>query len=350
MTAEIRFWKIENDKLAPVSPSKLDLEQKLEDWLEKDIAILDRKLLVIGRQVPTAYGKYIDLLCMDAEGDLVIVELKRGMTPREVTAQALDYASWVQGLSREQVVTLADAYLRSRPGEKLNLEERFRDTFKADLPEVLNGAHSMLVVAAAIDESTERIIRYLSETYGVGINAATFQVFESGADKFLGRVFLIPPGQVEQNSSEKAPGKRARNMTMEELAAAAKATEVSGLYHPLVHALSKSLKKAPTRTSLAFSGEYNGMQAVMIGLIPTQSSAEQGLKFQIYLMRFTQRFGVSAADLIAALPETKHPWAYVNSPDPQYGGYEGFFRTPAEVERFCRLLGGVVVQADPANS
>ena len=50
---------------------------------------------MIGREVETDFGGSIDILCIDAEGDLVIVELKRDRTPREVTAQALDYASWV---------------------------------------------------------------------------------------------------------------------------------------------------------------------------------------------------------------------------------------------------------------
>ena len=55
--------------------------------------MLDPDLLVIGRQVPTGFGGTVDLLCLDPTGALVVVELKKGKTPREVTAQALDYAS-----------------------------------------------------------------------------------------------------------------------------------------------------------------------------------------------------------------------------------------------------------------
>jgi len=66
--------------------------------------------------VETAYGKFIDLLCMDSEGTLVIVELKRDKTPREVTAQALDYASWVKTLNAEEIEKIAAAYFK---GESL---------------------------------------------------------------------------------------------------------------------------------------------------------------------------------------------------------------------------------------
>jgi hypothetical protein len=46
------------------------------------------------------------LLCIERTGDLVIVELKRDKTPREITAQTLDYASWVTELSRERISAL----------------------------------------------------------------------------------------------------------------------------------------------------------------------------------------------------------------------------------------------------
>jgi RecB family endonuclease NucS len=99
MGAEVHLWRVgDDDQLIEVGRTPLDLESRLEKWLERDISILDPALLVIGRQVQ-ATGGPIDLLCIDGEGDLVIVELKRHRTPREVTAQALDYASWVAGLS-----------------------------------------------------------------------------------------------------------------------------------------------------------------------------------------------------------------------------------------------------------
>ena len=74
-------------------------------------SVLDPNLLVIGREVETDFGGFIDILCIDAAGDLVIVELKRDKTPREVTAQALDYASWVANLSNERVTSIANDHL-----------------------------------------------------------------------------------------------------------------------------------------------------------------------------------------------------------------------------------------------
>ena len=100
MPEEIRLWRVfEQDQLREINQSSLNFESRLQDWLEKDISILDKNLLVIGREVETDYKGFIDLLCIDALGDLVIVELKRDKTPREITAQALDYGSGVVDLS-----------------------------------------------------------------------------------------------------------------------------------------------------------------------------------------------------------------------------------------------------------
>lgn len=94
MTQDVRVWRIsDHDTLNELQRSRLDLEARLEDWLAADIGVLDDDLLVIGRQVETDFGGVIDLLCMDASADLVVVELKRDKTPRQIVAQTLDYAS-----------------------------------------------------------------------------------------------------------------------------------------------------------------------------------------------------------------------------------------------------------------
>ena len=115
MAEDVRIWEIlEEDRLEEMKKTRLDLEARLEKWLEQDISILSSDLLVIGRQVDTDFGGFIDLLCLDYNGDVVIVELKRDKTPREVTAQALDYASWVVALSNDKITEIAKGGDRER--------------------------------------------------------------------------------------------------------------------------------------------------------------------------------------------------------------------------------------------
>ncbi len=94
MAQEVRLWQITGeDHLDELERDKLNLEGRLEKWLETDISMISNELLVIGRQVQTVFGGIIDILCLDNNGDVVIVELKRDKTPRDITAQVLDYAT-----------------------------------------------------------------------------------------------------------------------------------------------------------------------------------------------------------------------------------------------------------------
>jgi hypothetical protein len=200
MSDGVRVWAVdESDSLKEMEPSKLDYEDRIENWICDNVSVLvpdDSGLMVIGRQVITTFGGRIDLLCMNAEGDLVIVELKRDRTPREITAQALDYASWVQGLTAQQVEEVANEYLKGKL-----LSDAFEETFDKEYSEVIvNGQHSIKIVASSIDDSTERIIRYLSGK-GTAINFVRFHLFKSADGKEqLVRTFVVPPGQAEEDS------------------------------------------------------------------------------------------------------------------------------------------------------
>ena len=65
----IRLWAVNSTGVKEIERTRLDMEEKLENWLEADISMIDQGLLVIGRQVPTRYGGWIDLLCIDEDGN-----------------------------------------------------------------------------------------------------------------------------------------------------------------------------------------------------------------------------------------------------------------------------------------
>ena len=51
--------------------------------------------------------------------------------------------------------------------EGSELEEAFVDSFGSNPPERFNKGHELIVVASDLDPSTERIISYLADNYGV---------------------------------------------------------------------------------------------------------------------------------------------------------------------------------------
>ncbi|MBV10594.1 MAG: recombinase RecB [Rubinisphaera sp.] len=178
-------------------------EAKLEKTLVADLSLLGSDLMLIGQQVTTAFGKYIDLLAMDSEGNLVVIELKRDKTPREVVAQALDYASWVDGLSYNEI---AELYAAHNTGEEF--EKGFAEVFGSSPPDTINESHQMIVVASELDPSTERIINYLSNNYGVPINTVFFRHFADNGSEYLTRTWLIDPQEVETKASKSTVKKK----------------------------------------------------------------------------------------------------------------------------------------------
>ncbi|MFZ0692462.1 MAG: hypothetical protein WAM68_21695, partial [Acidobacteriaceae bacterium] len=138
--------------------------------------------------------------------DTVIVELKLSRTPREVTAQALDYASWIEGLGREKIEDIAIGYLNGA-----SLKEAFQEAFPdSEYPDIINGNHSIQIVASEMNESTERIIRYLSSK-GIDINFVRFQMFRTaGGRELLVRTFTVPPEEAEQNVLRSGSTKKTR--------------------------------------------------------------------------------------------------------------------------------------------
>jgi hypothetical protein len=286
--------------------------------------------------VETDFGGFIDILCIDAEGDLVIVELKRDRTPREVTAQSLDYASWVTGLSNDRVTAIADDYHRA------GLESAFRAKFGVELPETLNGDHRMLVVGSEIDASSERIMRYLSDAHGVNINAATFNYFQPpDGSELLARVFLLEPSEVELKTRTKGSSKRRPNLSYEELHALAVQAGVADLYEYAVRALEAVLQKQTRRSSIAFVGSFDRSKKVVISLLPGDSEADHGLRYQIYKNRFAELAKLPSAGVENVMPAQHEDWSYVGSTDPDWQGFEGFITTREEIDRVAYALSQV---------
>ena len=95
------IWKV-GDQPVSLTLSALPSEQLLEDMIVRAPEILSGQWMLIGRQEQTGQGGRIDLLAIAPDASLVLIELKRDRTPREIVAQALDYASWVEALTADR--------------------------------------------------------------------------------------------------------------------------------------------------------------------------------------------------------------------------------------------------------
>lgn len=166
-------------------------EQELEDVLNNDIELLDSNWLVIGRQVVTKNGKKLDLLCVEQDGDLIVVELKKNLTPRDVTAQAIEYASYVSEMTTAEISDTYDKYAEKWLHTTDSLDAAYYRKFGTKLEaDQLNQKVKMVIVAAKMDDGTEHIIKYLRNIYNVDINILFFRVFQNEQGRFLSRVWF----------------------------------------------------------------------------------------------------------------------------------------------------------------
>lgn len=200
MPIEHAIWKIE-DIPQRLTESSLRAEQELENMIMADIAVLNDQWMLIGRQVPTAYGKLIDLLALDASGSIIIIELKKRQTSREVVAQAIDYASWVKTLDAAYIADLYKKFSKENKLQFAILDEAFYDKFNTRLEEdELNSSHQIVIVTSELDSSTERIIQYLNDLE-VPINAVKFRVFKDKETRYLSRVWFIDPYETQEHAT-----------------------------------------------------------------------------------------------------------------------------------------------------
>jgi hypothetical protein len=197
----MNLWQVDDTQLTEIQISRLDTEQRLEDWIASDPSIAGLDLVIIGRQVVTDYGGRVDLLGIDSEGNLAILELKRDRTPRDIVAQILDYASWVKDLTYQEINRISEGYL------KTSLSAAFQERFEEALPEKINISHSMVIIAAELDDASERIVQYLANEHNISINAIFFNVYQLDSQEILGRAWLMDPVTVQERavSRKQAP-------------------------------------------------------------------------------------------------------------------------------------------------
>jgi len=333
MPQKARLWKISNDKLTELFNFDLEAEKKLEIWLEEDISLISKNYLVIGRQVTTDYGHAVDLLCLDENGDVVIIELKRARTPRNVTAQILDYGAWVEDLSYERLEHIANEYFADK---SLTLDDEFEKKFSKELPESLNEHHKMIIVATEIDNSTERIVNYLSDSFGVDINVITFQFFqEEEGSRFVTRVFTIEPKEVEQRVRTGRSSKSRRRLSREELNEMAKENDVQEIYKEFTKNIIPLFDRTTTsKSSLTLKGSLPDSPNTILNVFPGDSSLESGLKYQVYPKRCASFFSMEVDELEEKLPGNLKDASWENGPP----RLESYFSKPEEVRKFEREL------------
>lgn len=198
MATQIQTWQIVDGRLHRVEKRLADAGRTeafdLEAWIASNPSIIEQDLLIIGRQVQTKSGP-LDLLAVDRRGSLVVLELKRDKLPREVVAQAIDYASDVASWTVDKLSEVCTKYT----GKSLedSISEAFPDVNLENLK--VNEVQRIILVGFAIEASLERMINWLSNTYNFDINAVILHyIMTSSGDELLAKTAVISEEVAEQ--------------------------------------------------------------------------------------------------------------------------------------------------------
>ena len=204
--------EIEFQAFVKSSASELGFAEKdLEDWMSRHPKLLfgGEEVLVIAQSVSGL--SMADILALDAEGRLVIVEIKRDWSDRATVGQLLEYAADKTQSAYEDLEELYRQYWTRNHSEEqyVPLLDRFRDLTDdptvetKDIPKRPRG-HRICIVAPASDEGLARIIEWL-RGYGVPISFIPFALYTDG-DNDTGEILLeidqLPKLQTARESAD----------------------------------------------------------------------------------------------------------------------------------------------------
>ncbi len=124
----------------------------LQEWIAGNAEALGEKLLIIQKEFSdfSETNERLDLLALDKNGNLVIIENKLDDSGRDVTWQALKYASYCSTLTKEEIRNIFQTYLDSTASGKNAvdmLKEFFDDSEYSEI--VLNQRMTQRIVLVA---------------------------------------------------------------------------------------------------------------------------------------------------------------------------------------------------------
>ncbi|MGD8719261.1 MAG: hypothetical protein PVH29_10620 [Candidatus Zixiibacteriota bacterium] len=326
---------MDGGELSEIPAEKLPYEDNIHEVLEKDLSLVSDEVLIVGSHVSTEFGTEADIIGIESNGDLVIIELKRDKTPAEVMAQALGYAAWVSRVDYETITDIAIKHY----GDEANFLSAFNKKFGLDgFPDTINSAQRIIIVAGALDPNTENIIRYLSEQYGLPVNAVLFEYFKDGKGEFLSKTTVI---EEETARIQAVSKKRAKYvpLTKEQLEEWADNLGIRGVYDKAL-----SLAEAvftwsrPIKYGISFDlqvqedgGHY---RRSILGFYLNESSAEKGLYVLAYHNRVKEYFDFDVNQWILDFNGEVVSSYGPDCPPDMITGYGFFLREDEDIRNF----------------
>ena len=177
-------------KLNPTNFAAQNLLERydIQEWIEKTPDILGEDLLVIGKKLLLPSFSQLDLLAIDKNARLVIIELKRDDSGKDIDWQAIKYTSYCSNFLTEEIVYHYAIYLNSDEEEAKDRIDEFID----EDVEKLNHGQRIILVSKAFHSDVISAVLWLRD-YGVDLECLRLKPFlDNSGDLFIQPEKIIP--------------------------------------------------------------------------------------------------------------------------------------------------------------
>lgn len=137
--------------------------ENLQEWIAKEPCSLGEDLLIIQKEFDgfSDTRERLDLLALDKLGNLVIIENKLDDSGRDVTWQAIKYASYCSSLTKQDIIEIYQRYLGTSANAEEMLSEFFDDKELSDIEINVGNSQRIFFVAANFRKEVTSSVMWL---------------------------------------------------------------------------------------------------------------------------------------------------------------------------------------------
>ena len=154
----------ESESVREVDFAQLGLRERqdIQEWVAANPTILGADLLIIGKEFSDfdRTNERLDLLAVDADGKLVIIELKRDDSGADVHWQAIKYASYFARVTATDIINLFSSHAKISAEEA---KSRLQQHLDADDLNVLNNDQRIILASHRFAPEVTNAVLWLNE-------------------------------------------------------------------------------------------------------------------------------------------------------------------------------------------
>ncbi len=169
MSGEPKMFRInpenrESEAIDEVNFADLGLRERydIQEWIAANPGILGDDLLIVGKEFSDfdRTSERLDLLAVDADGKLVIIELKRDDTGADVHWQAIKYASYLRKASAEEITRILANHAKVSEDDA---EQQLREHLDSGDLSVLNHDQRIIIASHRFAPEVTSAVLWLNE-------------------------------------------------------------------------------------------------------------------------------------------------------------------------------------------